>query len=395
MTDDERRPRLVLVHDRAAATEESVAFVELVRALVAAGGADVEVLLHGGGPLLDELRQIAPTQVVAELETRSSAALTERLCFALRLRRAGYRRRSRRLGLDEWGPGDAVYLHTILAVQTLRYLPAGAPVVACRLAEDVYPLRHPLRSADLALLLERVDRFLPVTSAGEDALLGEHHLDPARVHRVPELFVPRDDRLPDRAPERERLRATLGIEPGSSVIGSFGAYEADAPDLGVLLWSMLSRRLPEHRTVEMLWWYQETGAGFWMTHDLVATGLADHTHPISVDEEIGPYLELCDVLVLLTRESDHPFAYLERAAQGVPVLCFDVNDLADLVRLGDPRHVAPYLDLAALADELSRLIHDGDLAEDQRAMREAVAQVHGPEVYGRRLVEIVRAGDGR
>jgi len=394
VTGDERLPRLVVVHDRATATEETVALVELVRSLVAGGAVRVEVLLHAGGPLREEIEQLAPTTVVTELEKTSRAAVVERVCFRLRLRRAGYKRRSRRLGFDIWGPGDAVYLHTILGVQALRYLPDRAPLVLCRMAKDIYPLRHPLRRGDLAKLLERVDRFLPVGAAGEATLRTEHRVAPARIEQIPELIVARDHRLADRTAERERLRHDLGIAPDALVVGSFGAFESDAPDLGVLLWSMLSRRLPAGRRVEMLWWYQQTGAGFWMNHDLESTGLAAHTHAIPVREEIGPYLELCDVLVLLTRESDYPYGFLECAAQGVPVLCFEVNELAALAALGDARHVAPYLDLASLADELCRLIGDGALAEDGRAMRDAVARVYGPEAYGGRLLEVVRAGSG-
>lgn len=388
-------PRLVLVHHRAEATPETVAFVELVRSLVDGGRVAPEVVLFEGGPLAAELEGLALTTVVADLDTRSGDALVETLLFKARLRDAGYRRRSRRLGLDRWAPGDAVYLHSVLAVQVLRYLPPDRPLVLCRLAEDVYPLRHPLRAPDVALLLRRVDHLLAVTDAGVTVLLEEHGLASERVHRVPEVFAPARGRLPDRRAEIEARRDELGIADDALVVGSFGAYEADAPDLGVLLWAMLTRRRRGGRPVEMLWWYQDTGAGFWMTHDLSATGLAPGTHPVSTDQDPGPYLELCDVLVLLTREPDAPFAYLERAAQGTPILCFDINEMAPLAAEGDPRHVAPYLDLAALADELARLLDAETLTEDRDAMLAAVARAHGPAAFADLLVDLVRSrGDG-
>lgn len=384
-------PRLVVVHRRADPTAETVALVELVRALAATGEVRVEVLLLAGGALLDEFEQVAPTTVVAALESRSRAAIVERVCFALRLRGAGYRRRAARLHLDHWGPGDAVYLHTVLGVQVLRYLPSDRPVVLCRLAEDVHPLRHPLVADDLRVLLRRVDRFLAVTTAGLTEMVEVHGLDPDRVRRMPELFVPPDDRLPDRSGEREQLRRRLDIRPGAVVVGSFGASDADSPDLGVLLWSMVSRRSGD-RAVELIWGYAESEAGFWMEHDLQQTGLVSGVHAVEAGSELLAYLELCDVLILLTRIDDYPFAYLQRAASGVPVLCFEGNRLADLVYLGDPQHVAPYLDVVALADQVSRLLESSDaLARNRVAMLEAVARVHGPEVVGRRLLDEVAA----
>lgn len=380
-------PRLLVVHDRADRTPETVGLVELVRALVATGERDVRVLLMAGGPLLDEIESLAPTIVVAALDPRSPDGLRERLAFALRRRKAGFRIRARRLGLDEWHAGDAVYLHTVLGVQVLRYLPDGVPTVLCRLAEDVHPLDHPLAAADLALLLRRVDHFLPVTSVLRDELVEDRAVGAERVHKVPELFVPPDERLPDPAPERERLRAGLGIDPDALVVGSFGTSDADAPDLGVLLWSMLAKRAAG-RPVELLWGSAETEAGFWMGHDLRSTGLEAGTHAVAADQDLGPYLGLCDVLVLLTRVDDYPFAYLERAASGVPVLCFEGNGLADLARLGDDRNVAPYLDVVAVAEQVTRLLAADDTLSSRRsAMAAAAASVHGPGPVARRLLD--------
>ena len=381
--------RLLVVHSHADRTPETVGLIELVRALIATGERQVEVLLMAGGPLLGDLEALAPTIVVADLDPRSPDGLRERLAFALRRRAAGFRIRARRLGLDRWQRGDAVYLHTVLGVQVLRYVPEGIPTVLCRLAEDVHPLDHPLVAADLELLLRRVDHFLPVTSLLRDELVDERGVAPARVHKVPELFVPADARLPDRGAERERLREALGIADDALVVGSFGTSDADAPDLGVLLWSMLAKRSAD-RPVELLWGAAQTEAGFWMGHDLRSTGLEAGTHAVSAEEDLGPYLELCDVLVLLTRVDDYPFAYLERAAAGVPVLCFEGNGLADLAGLGDPRNVAPYLDVVAVAEQVTRLLAGDDaLATRRTAMAAAAASVHGPGPVARRLLDLL------
>lgn len=381
------RPRLVVVHHKAERTAETVALVELVRWLMAQGSRQVEVLLLAGGPLQDEFEAVAPTTVVADLDRDSREGRYERALFALRRRRQGFALRARRLGLDHWGPGDAVYLHTVLGLQVLRYLPVDGPLALCRLAEDVHPLHHPLTEPDLAVLLARVDRFLPVTSAGRDEMLDVHRLDATRVQKVPELFVPPDGRLPDGSEARGRLRDELGIDPASLVVGSFGGSAADAPDLGVMLWSMLAKRVGE-RSVELVWGIAQTEAGFWMDHDLRETGLAAGAHPIPTDEPIDAYLELCDVLVLLTRDDDYPFSYLTRAAAGVPVLCFAGNGIADLAALGDPKNVAPYLDVAAVADQVSHLLASpGDLAARREAMLSAVASVHGPAATGGRLLD--------
>lgn len=396
MADDTpRRPRLVVVHHRPERTPETVALIELVRWLVAEGSRRVEVLLLAGGPLTHEFEAVAPTSVVADLDRASRDGRYERALFALRQRRRGFSLRARRLGLDQWGTGDAVYLHTVLGLQVLRYLPSAGPAVLCRLAEDVHPLRHPLTEADLTVLLAGVDRFLPVTSVGRDEMVDLHGLDAARVQKVPELFVPPDERLPDRSAERARLRGDLGIDPEALVVGSFGGAEADAPDLGVMLWSMLTKRVAGHG-VELIWGIAQTEAGFWMDHDLRETGLAAGTHAIPTDVPMGAYLELCDLLVLLTRVDDYPFAYLERAAAGVPVLCFAGNGIADLAGLGDPRNVAPYLDMAAVADQVARLLESpGVLAERRDAMLAAVASVHGPEAAGRRLLDALADLAGR
>src|SRR5690606_14010122 len=83
------------------------------------------------------------------------------------------------------------------------------------------------------------------------------------------------------------------------------------------------------------------------------------------------------------------------AAQGTPILCFDINEMAPLAAEGDPRHVAPYLDLAALADELARLLDVETLTEDRDAMLAAVARAHGPAAFADLLVDLVRSrGDG-
>ena len=383
--------RLVVVHHGAERTAEGVAFVDLVAALAETGERRVEVLLFAGGPLVEDLARVAPTTVVADLPRWSPDALAERALFALRRPAAGYRRRARRLGLDRWAPGDAVYLHGLLGVQVLRYLPTDGPAVVCRVAEGEVPLLHSVNPADLALLVARVDRFLPVTAAGRRELVEEHGVAEARARRIRDLVVPVDDRFPGSGRSLADRRAELGIAPDAVVVGSFGATSLDPTDVTAVVWALLAGRA-DVPPVELLWAAARTPAGFWMEHDLHHLRRGGAAHGVALGEELDAAMGLCDVAVLLTRAGHCPHGFLQAAASGVPVVCFEGNELADVLVADARDDVVPFLDVGAAADRLAglaRSLRAGGPDRAARALIEGVRQRYGPAAAVAAITEAV------
>src|SRR5690606_9110852 len=240
--------RLLLVAPDAEDHAANRAFTALVAALVDQPGApDVRVLVLGGGPLVAELRAVAPTTVAADLRSRDVGAVVERAVGRAGLRDAAAKVRGRRLGLAGLGPGDAVYLHDVLAVQVLRYLPAGVPVL-CRVAEAAHPLHQPLSALDLDLLLARVNRFLAVTDAGIDELERTRAVDPGRIRRAREVVVAPPPADPEQV---AALRSRLDLPEQALVAGVFGAaaVEIHAPCAPL---AVAVRRRPDAADVVLL-----------------------------------------------------------------------------------------------------------------------------------------------
>jgi glycosyltransferase involved in cell wall biosynthesis len=339
------------------------------------------VLLRGG-PLVEDFCSVAPTTVVDELAKWSVPGVIEGLLFAARRTAAGFRRRSARLRLRRWRAGDVVYLHSVLSVQILRYLPPDGPFVLGRLTEEAHPLDHPLQPADLRMLLERVDRFLAETVVGAEELLAAHEVAPARVARVPELLVTDHPRLPDRADLRAERRRDLGVAADAVVVGSFGASLVEPPDAMATVWSTLVRRGTDPTNL-LLWGRAHTAASFWMEHDLETAQLGGTTRAVDATD-LRAVLAACDVAVLSTRAVDYPRAFLELLAAGVPVVCFEGNRLADAVRRTEPADVVPYLDLDAVADRLTALLEQRPVATD--GMLAEIDAHHGPEAFARAML---------
>ncbi len=383
-------PHLVVVARDAAATRENQALVELVQALVDAEGAPVTVVLQHGGPLVDDLAASASVRLVDALSRRSPGSVAERLLGRIGLRATAARVRGRRLGLGRLGSGDVVYLHTVLVVQVLRYLPPGVPVL-CRVPEAAHPLRQPLSVDDLGLLLDRVTRFLPVTAAGADELTRVHGIAPDRVVRAHEAVAAHVDGRFDRAEEARALRDGLGLPEDVVVVGMFGAaaveIHAPAAPLAVAI-----RRRPDGKDVVLLLVVPEHMADPWATHDIANAGLSDSVAVVEAADPARTYVELCDLVVHAGWGSDHPLAYLEAAAAGVAIVCAEGHDLADVVGDDEGGFVCPRLDLPALAERVTTLAADPALRRAMGARAaERVVERHGAAAAAARLWDQARA----
>lgn len=359
--------RLLVVGRDAADGGEARALLGLVEALVADGGPAVRVLLQGGGPLADRFAAVAPTTVITALGGATPGAVVERALGRAGLTARALAVRGRRLGLDGWGPGDGVYLHSVLCVQVLRYLPVTAGPVLCRVPEAAHPLHHPLSAPDLALLLDRVDRFLAATAIGVEELTTERGVPAERVVRWREaVAAPPADLGPDDPARLDELRSRLGLGADEVVVGSFGASAIEPPSPVTSL-AVALRRLD--RSTRLLCVAPEHASDGWAAHDVDHAGLGDRAVVVQASEPLPPYAALCDLVVHAGWGPDHPFPYLDALARGRPVVCFEGHELAAVVGDDEAGAVCPYLDLEVMAARVAELAADAG----ERDARGAVA----------------------
>jgi hypothetical protein len=389
--------QVVVVAAAAEAAPDTIALLDVVRALGARADLAVRTIVFGRGELFDEFAAEAPTIVVGEAPRSRRDAIVERLLYALGLRRRYYTRRARRLGLDQWRPGDVVYLHSVLAAQVLRYLPARHPTVLCRVDRRSVPLRGPLRRPDRRLVLERVDRFL----ADHDDVEAELTVAAPRtpVARVTAPVVVADPRLPDRTAEIADRRRAYGYtdEVVVALLGWYPGREDPAwiprrPEMDASLAVMLAHReLPP--VVRALLVVPDHA---WLDHDLELTGATRWVRRVADDgtweglarDNWAVLLDVCDLLVTFSPFADVLLAYHELGRTVVPVICFEHGADAGTIAAELGGQVLPLRDPADLADVIADAVEPEALEHRRRRVIEHLRASRGPGLLAAEIVAV-------
>ncbi len=395
-----RPARLVVVSDQADDSDETAFFLSLMGSLASDLPAELSFLLFSGGPSLEKFRAIAPTTVVRDLERESREALVERVCFALRLRRMGYARRARRLGLGPWQPGDVVYLHTVMALQVLRYLPIAAPTVLCHLGRSTPPLRNILRRRDRALVTRRVDRFLVDDPDMRLLLENRYRVEPARVRPFPDYFESVDGGPAATRPGVAARREALGIDPDAFLVGAFQTLAGSGSESLALFAALLDKRLPDH-DFEILAIAPDDATRSWFSHDVLRAGISERVHlalmfPDHQDRSMSdpsPFVDLCDLVVLWALdEAKLPYSYEQEIRRGTPVACFAWSPVAELAGGTEGGLVLSEVDLPELASRVAALVADPDRYRDARRTVIAAVDAHYGPAPAARFVRSELAG---
>lgn len=334
------RPRLTVLHlntERGWRGGESQT-LHLVRGLRERGHAALLVCQRGGR--LEE-RARAEGLPLEALPMRGELDLRA----ILRLRRI----------LRECAP-DVVHYHTSHAVSlgTLAGLLGDAPpaVVTKRTS---FPLGgNPL---SLAKYRWRVERVVAVSRQVRDLLVREGI--PAErvtvVHSGIELERFRD------LPRNLDLRARLGWDGGHFVLGNV-AHLAPHKGHAALLDAMarIRRRLPQARL--LLVGDGEERAS--LEARCRALGVHDAVHFAGFQADVPAWLSAFDLFVLPSLSGEgSPAAVKEAMAAGVPVVCFDVEGIREIVEDGVSGRVVPLGDAQALAEAAADLAERADLRE--------------------------------
>lgn len=390
------RPRVAFVTYEASRTGSPLLLLRLLRWIRVEAAIDAEVVCWRGGPLVGALRAVADVRVLAPGDRRTVVEAAAVVAGEVGHASLGRRIDDLRLAFALRGrpEPDLVYLNGVPSFVALPHLRAGDCPVLGHVHELEFALRRSL-PVDCAGLLQRPDRYLAVSAAVADNLVGRHDVDRARV-AVHHGFV--DDALAVPAAGADGLRRSLGIPDDAPVVGAMGdVIWRKGPDLFLAMAAALVGTDTGRPAPHFVWVGGAPGRGAWRetVADLDQRGLGDHVHLVAEQEQPADWYHLFDLFVLTSREDPFPLVALEAAQAGCPIVAFDQGGVPELlVPPGEiPAGVlVPALDVEAMADAVAAL-----LAEPTRgaALGEAgaarVAERHTTSVAAPRLLAEIEA----
>jgi glycosyltransferase involved in cell wall biosynthesis len=392
-----RRPLHVLVLGHGAErTGPPVYLLRVGRWLQEHGDVRLEVVLLDDGPLLDDLEALGPVTVLPEFRLQGRARYLPAL--GKRLGGEPLAQRGRALALRGAAKGvaepDVAWINTAGSVRGLRYLPFRPRRVVTHVHEMSLGLERHLRPEDRALIEQRTDRYLTVSSPVTRHLVERWGVAPDRIGHaagVVELPPP-----PASRPVAD-VRAEVGAGPDDLVVGTAGTVDwRKAPDLFLAHAVELRRLLPGRRVVHV-WLGGGESSPVWEAAQEMASaaGLDGDVRFVGEQDDPLTWMRAFDVFVLPSREDAFPLVCLEAASLGVPVVCFATGGIADFVAPdGEPRAgaVVPYADVTALAQATTTLLADPEHRAAVGAVAAArVAERHSVAVGGRHLLEELQA----
>lgn len=158
--------------------------------------------------------------------------------------------------------------------------------------------------------------------------------------------------------DRDRIRASLGLEPGHFVIGTIANYRAQK-DYPTLL-RAAARVVGRHPHTRFL----AVGDGQ-LEHEIVRLraelALQDSVLLLGRRDDPGPVLAACDAFVLASRFEGLPLALMEALAMALPIVATSSAGVRECVTDHEDALLVPVGDAAALAAALGRVVEEPEL----------------------------------
>lgn len=381
---------LFIAHDayRAGGT---IFLLNMVRWLLANTDLKIDVAMRERGEMEELFAALCPTHVLTNPRqaARSWYALVK---SALKGEWTGRDRSVRSLqDLLRAGGYDLLYLNTITLGDQMEGLELGRTRVLMHVHELPSAIRRYGRGRE-ALVMERADRVVCVSNAvrrGLAAMFPQHADKIERIYGfVPVAVQPTENK----AVRRARLLEPLGIRGTALVVGFCGHGDLrKGVDLAVPLARLIPAQI-DGCPVHFVWLGAATPeySRAFAEDDVRRSGLGARMHFVGVSTHPADWLSVFDVHVLLSREDPFPLVVMEAAVHGVPTVCFDEGGGAPEFVRDDAGIVTPYLDLAATAKAVERLLADEELRRACGAVAQRrVVEEHAPEVILPRIVESI------
>lgn len=379
-------PRILVISHDAGRTGAPIGLLAFMRWLRANTNYNIGTILRCPGTLESEFRELGPTLTLNSsflARTSLGRRLRRRLPASIRAAHPTIRR---------WlakHPFDLVYSNTITNGTVLEAIAStGLPVVT-----HVHELAYWIARSgaeNLRLVKAHTTAYIAASQAVADLLSSEYSIPATQISVVHEHIR----QLPPVASPQGRAaaRSRLQLPDGAFVVGGCGAeHWRKGRDLIPQLLVALRRR--SSTTDFHFLWVGRPGTPdeeAALDHDLRAAGLRTRFHCTGEVSNPHDYFAAMDFFALLSRDDPFPLACLEAAAMEIPVVCFaGAGGMPELVGSGCGL-VSAYLDIDAMAGDITRLAQDPALAQaSAKRARARIAAECLPEHTGPKLRAII------
>jgi len=273
---------------------------------------ELRTISYHGGLLRDRVRRLGPVQTLVSYQWPGGMPTPRALLLFLAHRSLSVgKARVWSQEVRRWKP-DVVYVNSVaglLAAKRLRLPPAPVLLHVHELDSFLYPFS---RDAP-ALLLGLPDRYVAVSQAVADALIGRYGVDAGKVVVVP-AFV-EEFPLPDPPPPHpEDVRLVVG---GAGVV----SWVKGVP-LWLLMAAEVKKRLGADR-VRFVWVGMVEDEEGWRFREMARKlGLTDDIEWVPFTAHPLDYYAAFDLFALTSWEETASLAALENMLLQNPVVCF-------------------------------------------------------------------------
>lgn len=288
-----------------------------------------------------------------------------------------------------------VYVNSIASGRLLEQLPVGDCEVLCH----VHELAGAIRSVglkNLAALERRRPRYIAVSDAVRDCLIGEFDIAPHRIHVV-EPFIPElEDGCADAEDARISLAHELNISPDASIVCGCGTIEARK---GTDLFIEVARQVAggvSGRNVQFLWVGGAPDKVKSMQDRLKSEAPTAPVRFVGRKADVDRYFAASDVFLLTSREEAFGLVVLEAARRSTPTICFDASDAARRFVEPDAGFSVARFDVGEMSRRVIEFLSSPSLREQMgRAARRKFEARHTPAQGGRAIASLIQQAMGR
>jgi glycosyltransferase involved in cell wall biosynthesis len=357
---------LFVSHD-ATRTGAPIALLHFLRWFKRNGNRPFSVLLGGGGELVADFEELAPTWSL-DWSRWGPATLWTLLLNKARL--GGWASRAQAADTKDFAAKCSpalVYANSIASARTIEILAPEVPVLTH--VHELESYFQMYSGPALARLLGQTRCFIACSAAVRNNLVGGHGVAKERVETLYES-IPVNQIRAERT--RQQIFEELRMPNNALLVVGIGT---PGWRKGTDLFIHLARTVCQQRDLVYFAWI---GGWTWdFEHDVRKNGLTEKMRFISVSPKPSDYLAAADVFVLTSREDPYPLVCLEAAALEKPIVCFASAGGAPEFVEEDCGFVVPYFDMMAMANRVVSLLDSGDCRLTMgTAARRKVVQRH-------------------